>query len=153
MEVEIRLRGEMSEMGPVLAVMENLLPGWAHHSGSGVESFAAAEPRAVSSGLDQFVASATVPMLRVMSEIAKKSILGEDVARLSLVAQARLADEDDLNGVLGSIGRAWSKFLSGANPFLGKTTSNGVVYRIGSEIAIEISMRVGKRATDEGIGL
>ena len=131
MEYELTIRGTAEDLAPVLAFLQGA---------------PATEPSDAS--LQSFIADCTRPMLTVIGEIARHSILEEPVERFSLIASTRLKDEGDLNGVLGSVGRAWKKQLSSANPFIGQPgPDGGVFYKTDKDLAVKISMLAGARLT------
>jgi len=87
-------------------------------------------------GLVHFVLHASEPMLTALRVMVTASARDEAVARTDLAEAAGLPGEAELNGVLGSIGRAWARRIGGANPFLGLPgPDGGVFYRIDRELA------------------
>lgn len=90
-------------------------------------------------GLRRFVAIASPPMLATLRAVVIASGKQESIARGDLAEAAGLGGEAELNGVLGSIGRAWARAIGTENPFLGATDAAGaIVYRIDHELAERI---------------
>jgi hypothetical protein len=76
------------------------------------------------------------PMVAVMRVVVKHSLAGEAVARPALLEASEVGGEAELNGVLGSIGRAWAGIIGGENPFLGRGGGEGEVeYQIDRGLA------------------
>lgn len=89
--------------------------------------------------LHRFVHHASPPMLAVIKAVAAASAQEEAITRPQLMAAIRTKEESELNGVLGSIGRAWARVVGGDNPFLGADgPEGGVAYRIDSDLARRI---------------
>ncbi len=96
-------------------------------------------------GLRAFIWDCTGPMLAAVNVVAYPSAGGQAIGRAGLQRDANLADEGELNGVMGSIGRAWAKHVGTANPFLGKQTSDGTFYRIDEALASTLIGLVAER--------
>ncbi len=95
--------------------------------------------------LRRFVWDCTGQMLAALNVIAYVSTGGQAIARTALQHDVPLADEGELNGVMGSIGRAWSKHIGADNPFLGKNGASGIVYQVDQDLAARLITLIASR--------
>lgn len=126
MEYELIIRGNREEIERVIATLDH-------------EVFDR-------SALASFVAECTrsMPTLKVLGRIATASLEQEPVSREALILEAG-ANEGDLNGATGNIGKAWAKHFSAPNPFKGLPTPSGYVYRVPTDLAVDVHMLIGQR--------
>ena len=131
MELTLSIKGTPQEM---LAVVQHLV--------SPTSGLAAAQPVATDSHLDvdlrAFLESATDRMREAIGFIALRSINEAGISRPDLQRETGAKDEQELNGWMGSIGRAWAKHIGAQNPFVGRQSSAGIVYRIDDALARRI---------------
>ena len=112
------------------------------------------EATTVAQALQPLIAEATEPELAVMTLIATNS-LGEDgegVERGRLQVEAGLNGVNDLQGILGPLGKRWAKIaLHLPNPFKGQRASGGeVCYRLTPDDAVVVHDLVAKRRLGRG---
>ncbi|PKN81742.1 MAG: hypothetical protein CVU47_05725 [Chloroflexi bacterium HGW-Chloroflexi-9] len=133
MELSLTIQGSPDELRRVLALLGNL-----------DEDVAAGE--VPDRQLIHFVLAASEPMVAALQIVVAASARDEAVTRADLAASAGLNSEAELNGVLGSIGRAWARRIGGTNPFLGLPGADGIVlYRIDRELAERLLLIIERR--------
>lgn len=79
-------------------------------------------PAAMDDGVSAFVQSLPPSCRQAVSVVAMRSALGERVGRAELQAAVTIdghpiSDENRLDGVTGTIGRNWRKYVGTPNPF------------------------------------
>jgi len=138
MELTLSINGAPSEIRRVLDLLE--------HVGDGPAINVEVSDRR----LARLVHWSSAPMVAVMRAVVEQSEQGEPVSRAQLIERAGTGGEAELNGVLGSIGRAWAASVGTENPFLGQGGADGeVTYQIVQDLAARLSPMLAEW-TDHG---
>ncbi|MDP2326955.1 MAG: hypothetical protein Q8M79_02600 [Dehalococcoidia bacterium] len=139
MELSLTIQGSPDELRRVLALLGNL--------DDDLPAGEVSERQLV-----HFVLASSEPMLAALRVVVAASARDGAVVRADLAESVGLSSEAELNGVLGSIGRAWARRIGGTNPFLGLPGADGVVtYRIERELA-ERLLPIIERRLDGTLG-
>ncbi len=137
MELTLTLHGSLDELRRVIELLD------------GVEEGRDDRP-AGDGALLRFVAIASPPMLATLRAVVDASAQEQAISRASLAEAAGLSGEPELNGVLGSIGRAWARAIGTENPFLGASDAEGgIVYRVDQELADRLGLILTRRESGE----
>lgn len=96
------------------------------------------EPSIRLSAFRDFVDDCSTDMLKILLEIVLVSATGRQVDRERLESDELGLGDQALNGVLGSLGKAWKKHIGTVNPLLGKALNGRIVYQLPEELAVTL---------------
>jgi hypothetical protein len=103
--------------------------------------------------LHKFVQSLNERCRDVVAIISVSSLKGKAISRTALrgavaFGQDRAANDTELNGVIGTIGRRWKQFMSAPNPFVARPKSGDSdwMYQIDIELAERLYQELKEQA-------